>query len=45
MNARKSDAILRYTAGTRINHWIVADELRAARACRGLRSFTPRSFG
>ncbi len=43
MNARKSDTILRYTAGTRINHWIVADQLRAARVV-GACAVSPRAL-
>ena len=43
MNARKSDAILRYTAGTRINHWIVAASF-VLLALSGLALFHPALF-
>jgi formate dehydrogenase subunit gamma len=43
MNAGKSDAILRYTAGTRINHWIVAGSF-VLLALSGLALFHPALF-
>jgi formate dehydrogenase subunit gamma len=43
MIARKSDAILRYTAGTRINHWIVAISF-VLLALSGLALFHPALF-
>jgi formate dehydrogenase subunit gamma len=43
MNAHKSDAILRYTAGTRINHWIVAISF-VLLALSGLALFHPALF-
>jgi formate dehydrogenase subunit gamma len=43
MNARKSDDILRYTAGTRINHWIVAASF-VLLALSGLALFHPALF-
>ncbi len=43
MNTRKTDVILRYTAGTRINHWIVAASFLLL-ALSGLALFHPALF-
>ncbi len=43
MNARKADVILRYPAGTRINHWIVAISF-VLLALSGLALFHPALF-
>ena len=43
MNTRKTDAIVRYTAGTRINHWIVAISF-VLLALSGLALFHPALF-
>jgi formate dehydrogenase subunit gamma len=43
MNARKADAIIRYTAATRINHWIVAVSF-VLLALSGLALFHPALF-
>jgi len=43
MNARNADRIVRYTAGTRINHWIVAISFVLA-ALSGLALFHPALF-
>ena len=43
MNARHADRIIRYTAGTRINHWIVAISF-VLLALSGLALFHPAMF-
>jgi formate dehydrogenase subunit gamma len=43
MSARNTDAIIRYTAGTRINHWIVAISF-VLLALSGLALFHPALF-
>jgi formate dehydrogenase subunit gamma len=43
MNSRNADRIVRYTAGTRINHWIVAISF-VLLALSGLALFHPALF-